>query len=589
MIGARLANLPKRDGWAIAFGMNARGTMEIILGLLAMQAGLIGERLFVALVVMALGTSMMSGPLMQWVLRRVRPTQFLDYLSEAGFVGHLSAGTRWDAVRELSASVAKAAGLDAETLAKAVWQREQLMPTGLANRVAVPNARVAGLTQAVAALGVSRRGIDFDAPDGQTAQIVCLVLVPESDSGDQWKIFSDISALFADATFREQTLHVSGFTELRMLLKLAHESRTEGNLDRERLRRGCILVGANPLARALAHRLTDLDTPVWIVDSNRTSVEAALRDGLNAVVGNAFRDVTLTQVHAFEAQALIALTPNPVSNLEIARFAHQEFGIPGTWVTSSDDGTEFAEEWIHPLFADTQHVRGDWKEALEKGAEQWQRLEIDEPVELSAQWAAAKSSHGVILPIFVERSANDEVVPAWRGMRLEQGDTVHGLLVPGAETAVAPLDRARRVIERAPILDVAEALTEEDLYHRVAEALSARLQLRAHELVDLFVAQRRVQSVAITPQLAIPHLLLDGHGVFELVICRVAGGVALESDPRRPLAVFVLASSIDQRALHLDTLAAIASIAHRADFATDWLRFPDGESLRTWLLEGLNR
>jgi hypothetical protein len=33
--------------------MNARGAMEIILGLLALKYGLIGERLFVALVVMA--------------------------------------------------------------------------------------------------------------------------------------------------------------------------------------------------------------------------------------------------------------------------------------------------------------------------------------------------------------------------------------------------------------------------------------------------------------------------------------------------------------------------------------------------------
>jgi hypothetical protein len=50
--------------------MNARGAMEIILGLIALESGLIGERLFVSLVIMALLTSIASGPLMKWMLRK---------------------------------------------------------------------------------------------------------------------------------------------------------------------------------------------------------------------------------------------------------------------------------------------------------------------------------------------------------------------------------------------------------------------------------------------------------------------------------------------------------------------------------------
>ena len=50
--------------------MNARGAMEIILGLVALENGLIGERVFVSLVIMALLTSISSGPLMKWVLKK---------------------------------------------------------------------------------------------------------------------------------------------------------------------------------------------------------------------------------------------------------------------------------------------------------------------------------------------------------------------------------------------------------------------------------------------------------------------------------------------------------------------------------------
>ncbi len=68
-LAARWTGASPRTGWAIGFAMNARGAMEIILGLLALQNGIIRERMFVALVVMALVTSMMSGPAIQWLLR----------------------------------------------------------------------------------------------------------------------------------------------------------------------------------------------------------------------------------------------------------------------------------------------------------------------------------------------------------------------------------------------------------------------------------------------------------------------------------------------------------------------------------------
>jgi Kef-type K+ transport system membrane component KefB len=64
-LGAYMGGLTKRESLAVGFGLNARGAMEIILGTLALDAGLIEQKMFVALVVMALLTSMISGPLMK--------------------------------------------------------------------------------------------------------------------------------------------------------------------------------------------------------------------------------------------------------------------------------------------------------------------------------------------------------------------------------------------------------------------------------------------------------------------------------------------------------------------------------------------
>lgn len=67
--GTRLGGFSLRESFAAGFGMNARGAMEIILGIVALESGLINETVFVSLVIMALITSMSSGPMMKWVLK----------------------------------------------------------------------------------------------------------------------------------------------------------------------------------------------------------------------------------------------------------------------------------------------------------------------------------------------------------------------------------------------------------------------------------------------------------------------------------------------------------------------------------------
>ncbi|MFY8107820.1 MAG: cation:proton antiporter [Bacteroidia bacterium] len=67
-LGALWGGLSKKEALAVGFGMNARGAMEIILATLALQAKLISEPLFVAIVIMAVVTSVMAGPMLQLLL-----------------------------------------------------------------------------------------------------------------------------------------------------------------------------------------------------------------------------------------------------------------------------------------------------------------------------------------------------------------------------------------------------------------------------------------------------------------------------------------------------------------------------------------
>jgi Kef-type K+ transport system membrane component KefB len=64
-LGARMAGMKvDREVWAISFGLNARGATGIILAGVGFANKVIDERIFVAIVVMALVTSLMSAPIM---------------------------------------------------------------------------------------------------------------------------------------------------------------------------------------------------------------------------------------------------------------------------------------------------------------------------------------------------------------------------------------------------------------------------------------------------------------------------------------------------------------------------------------------
>jgi len=70
IIGSRISGLTANESYAVAFGMNSRGSQELVLGLLALQAKIIDERIFVGLVVMTIVSILIAGPLMRYFLNK---------------------------------------------------------------------------------------------------------------------------------------------------------------------------------------------------------------------------------------------------------------------------------------------------------------------------------------------------------------------------------------------------------------------------------------------------------------------------------------------------------------------------------------
>jgi Kef-type K+ transport system membrane component KefB/mannitol/fructose-specific phosphotransferase system IIA component (Ntr-type) len=217
-IGARAGGLRWRPAAAVGFGLNARGAMEIILALLALEAGLLREQVFVALVTMALATSLISGPTMKWMLRGVADENLAELLQRGVWVAELKAATATEAIGQLVAALGQhLGGLEARAC-RAVLEREAIAPTGLGDDVAVPHAVVAGLERPLLALGIAPSGVDFNAPDGAPAKLVFLLLVPPRAHDQEVRILASIARAVIEPGARAQLLAARSLPELLALV-----------------------------------------------------------------------------------------------------------------------------------------------------------------------------------------------------------------------------------------------------------------------------------------------------------------------------------------------------------------------------------
>jgi mannitol/fructose-specific phosphotransferase system IIA component (Ntr-type) len=133
-----------------------------------------------------------------------------DRLLEKGFLNGIGIRT---------APYAPVTNLPAKAIADAALQRERMMPTGLGLCVAVPHARVHGLGKPMVCLGISREGLEFNAPDGERSRMIFRILTPAEDDGAQLEILADISRTFLNAPMREAAMRANTYSEFIAMLK----------------------------------------------------------------------------------------------------------------------------------------------------------------------------------------------------------------------------------------------------------------------------------------------------------------------------------------------------------------------------------
>ncbi len=145
-------------------------------------------------------------------------------------------------------------------------------------------------------------------------------------------------------------------------------------------------------------------------------------------------------------------------------------------------------------------------------------------------------------------------------------------------------DRFDKLIQDCDILDMPDAATAEELFEQVSEKLSPRLGIDKPTLMRLFQKREDESSTIIQPGLAIPHIIIEGKGKFDILPVRSKEGIRFPGHHRLIRIAFALVGSPDERNYHLRALMALANIVQEEDFTERWLDAPDSEGLRDIIL-----
>ncbi|MDR1099553.1 MAG: PTS sugar transporter subunit IIA [Treponema sp.] len=88
-----------------------------------------------------------------------------------------------------------------EEILEALREREAKMSTGIHKGIGIPHGKTNAVENVYGVLGISRRGIDYDALDGEPVYLVFMILIPQKDTEKHLRILKRMAELLENPQF----------------------------------------------------------------------------------------------------------------------------------------------------------------------------------------------------------------------------------------------------------------------------------------------------------------------------------------------------------------------------------------------------
>ena len=128
----------------------------------------------------------------------------------------VTAKDKHELFRIVVAMLQRAYAVDPAPILRALWRREEAGSTGLGKGVAIPHARVTGITEPLTILLRLRAPIAFDAPDGKPVSLALVIIVPADDATEQHlRLLARFASVCTDRTFRTRLMEAADAEDVR--------------------------------------------------------------------------------------------------------------------------------------------------------------------------------------------------------------------------------------------------------------------------------------------------------------------------------------------------------------------------------------
>jgi len=169
---------------------------------------------------------------------------------------------------------------------------------------------------------------------------------------------------------------------------------------------------------------------------------------------------------------------------------------------------------------------------------------------------------------------------------LVTGTLEHELRELSLERDEVTFDRFDEIVEKCPVLDIKEKIKLDEFFRTAGEELAESVGLDSEYIYKALKEKEEESSTAITPDLAIPHIIIEGEHKFEILLARSKEGIEFSESSTSVQAIFVLLGTRDERNFHLYALSAIAQVAGDPEFMNRWLKARDKQGLRDVVILG---
>ncbi|MDR2158684.1 MAG: PTS sugar transporter subunit IIA [Treponema sp.] len=88
-----------------------------------------------------------------------------------------------------------------EEILEALREREAKMSTGIHKGIAIPHGKTNAIETLQGVLGISKKGIDYDALDGQSVYLLFMLMAPQKDSEKHLRLLKRLAGLLDNPQF----------------------------------------------------------------------------------------------------------------------------------------------------------------------------------------------------------------------------------------------------------------------------------------------------------------------------------------------------------------------------------------------------